>query len=60
MKKIADAKSLCLALALTATAVFANARELPHADLVKKHLQGEHGFVRKSGSTSVAPAGLVA
>lgn len=42
MKKIADAKSLCLALALTATAVFANARELPHADLVKKHLQGEH------------------
>jgi hypothetical protein len=42
MKKIIDAKRLCLAFALTATAAFTNARELPHADLVKKQLQGGH------------------
>lgn len=37
-----NAARVCLVLILTATAASGNARNLPHAELVKKHLQGGH------------------
>lgn len=41
MTKLSKAARICLVLALTATAISANARDIPHAELVKKQMQGE-------------------
>ena len=42
MTKLIKVARICLMLALTATATSANARNIPHAELVKKHLHGGH------------------
>ena len=40
MVKLINTAGICLMLTLTATAASANARDIPHAELVEKHLQG--------------------